>query len=414
MKNINVYDILKYSIIVFPLAFAGIPIYLHAPDYYASNLGIKIETIGLALLVLRLFDAFLDPLIGRISDYFFYIRHKIIYFGSFLLALGFWMIFHPYGSYILAWFFLSIFLCTLGFSLIAINIQAFGGLWDISSRQVIKVITIREAISLLGLLTASIMPTILYLYFKENNFHILSMILILIILISLIFFDKWFKLSSIKKPKSKSVSISFFYIFKNNIVKLFFISYFFSTFAASIPATIIIFYVRDYLLAEQFLGLFLLVYFLSGALSMPIWKHISVQYGIKNAWLFSMIFALFTFIWAFFLQPNHILGFFVICFLSGIAVGANLSLPSMIVAEFIKLNKHENLAASYYSISNFLSKFSLAIASGIALPILGFMGYQPGIIRDDYLFPFTYALLPCIFQVISIFVLYWFIIKKTS
>ena len=168
------------------------------------------------------------------------------------------------------------------------------------------------------------------------------------------------------------------------------------------------------LLAEQFLGLFLLVYFLSGALSMPIWKHISVQYGIKNAWLFSMIFALFTFIWAFFLQPNHILGFFVICFLSGIAVGANLSLPSMIVAEFIKLNKHENLAASYYSISNFLSKFSLAIASGIALPILGFMGYQPGIIRDDYLFPFTYALLPCIFQVISIFVLYWFIIKKTD
>ena len=58
MKNINVYDILKYSIIVFPLAFAGIPIYLHAPDYYASNLGIKIETIGIALLVLRLFDAF--------------------------------------------------------------------------------------------------------------------------------------------------------------------------------------------------------------------------------------------------------------------------------------------------------------------------------------------------------------------
>ena len=314
MKNINVYDILKYSIIVFPLAFAGIPIYLHAPDYYASNLGIKIETIGIALLVLRLFDAFLDPLIGRISDYFFYIRHKIIYFGSFLLALGFWMVFHPYGSYILTWFFLSIFLCTLGFSLIAINIQAFGGLWDISSRQVIKVITIREAISLLGLLTASIMPTILYLYYKENNFHILSIILILIILISLIFFDKWFKLASIKKPKSKSVSISFFYIFKNNIVKLFFISYFFSTFAASIPATIIIFYVRDYLLAEQFLGLFLLVYFLSGALSMPIWKHISVQYGIKNAWLFSMIFALFTFIWAFFLQPNHILGFLLYVF----------------------------------------------------------------------------------------------------
>ena len=83
------------------------------------------------------------------------------------------------------------------------------------------------------------------------------------------------------------------------------------------------------------------------------------------------------------------------------AVGANLGLPSAIIAEFINLNKHEKYAASYYSINNFLSKFSLAIASGIALPILGFMDYQPGIARTDFLFPVTYALLPCFFQIIS-------------
>ena len=68
------------------------------------------------------------------------------------------------------------------------------------------------------------------------------------------------------------------------------------------------------------------------------------------------------------------------------AVGANLGLPSAIIAEFISLNKHEKYAASYYSISNFLSKFSLAVASGIALPTLGFMGYQPGIPRTDFYF----------------------------
>ena len=85
------------------------------------------------------------------------------------------------------------------------------------------------------------------------------------------------------------------------------------------------------------------------------------------------------------------------------AVGANLGLPSAIIAEFISSNKNENYAASYYSINNFLSKFALAIASGVALPILGFMGYEAGIPRTDYLFPFTYAFLPCVFQIISLY-----------
>ena len=72
MQTLKTFSIFKYSIIVFPLAFAGILIYIHAPDYYSTNLGIKIEAIGISLLILRLLDAFLDPLIGYVSDKFFY------------------------------------------------------------------------------------------------------------------------------------------------------------------------------------------------------------------------------------------------------------------------------------------------------------------------------------------------------
>ena len=121
-------------------------------------------------------------------------------------------------------------------------------------------------------------------------------------------------------------------------MKLFFTSYFFSTFAASIPASLIIFYVRDYLVAENLLGLFLLVYFSSGALSMPLWKYLANKLSCKHAWLLSMVFALFSFFWAYFLQPNDILGFYAICLFSGMAVGANLALPSVIIAEYIYSN----------------------------------------------------------------------------
>jgi Na+/melibiose symporter-like transporter len=180
-------------------------------------------------------------------------------------------------------------------------------------------------------------------------------------------------------------------------------SYFLSAFAASIPATLIIFYVRDYLMAESFLGYFLVVYFASGAISMPLWKFLSNRYSCSQAWLFSMILAITTFIWAYFIYPQDIISFFIICLFSGMAVGANLALPSSIIAEYIHINKHEEYAASYYSISNFLSKFSLAVAAGTALPLLGFMDYQPGLPRIDNLFPITYALIPCIIQAIAIF-----------
>ncbi len=413
MQNVNVLSILKYSFIVFPLAFAGIPIYLHAPDYYSTNLGIKIEIIGFALLLLRLIDAFLDPLIGYYSDKFYYFRDKFIYIGSMNLILGFWMIFHPIDENILLWFCLGVFICTFGFSLVIINIQAFGGLWNISSKKIVVVMTTREGIGLIGLLVASVTPPFLFMYYGDKNFHILSIILITIMLVSLIQFYFWYKNAEINKPKVAGDSIKYRKVFQNKRLKIFYLSYFLSSFAASIPATMIIFYVRDYLMAEKFLGLFLLIYFLSGALSMPLWKYFSRKYSTIHSWFFSMIFAFFSFIWAFFLEPNQIIGFFIICLMSGIAVGANLALPSAIIAEFITSNKYHDYASSYYSITNFLSKFSLAIASGFVLPILGFLGYEPGTIRNDYLLPLIYALFPCIILVISAFLLSKLLDKKS-
>ena len=370
MQNTSIYNVLRYSLIAFPLAFAGIPIYLHAPDYYSVIMGLEIEIIGFSLLFLRIFDAFLDPLIGLVSDRYFNLRDKIIYFGAFLLFSGFWMIFHPINSNILIWFCLSIFICTLGFSVLSINLQAFGGLWDVPREKITKIITIRESIGLIGLLISAIIPTALYSYYGEENFHIFSIFLFFILIITLIFFSRWHKFSVIKKPKKISKNDVFRVILKNRNAKLFFTSYFLSAFAASIPATLIIFYVRDYLMAESFLGYFLVVYFTSGALSMPLWKFLSKRYSCTQAWLFSMILAITTFIWAYFIRSQDITEFFIICLFSGMAVGANLALPSSIIAEYIYINKHEEYAASYYSVNNFLSKFSWQLLLGLLCQFL--------------------------------------------
>tara|TARA_B100001758_G_C18414352_1_gene618288 strand:+ start:76 stop:1314 length:1239 start_codon:yes stop_codon:yes gene_type:complete len=403
MQNIDKYIILKYALIAFPLSFAGLPIYLHAPDFYTSFLGLNIEIIGLSLLFLRSIDAVFDPIIGYVSDRYFIHRLKIIYIGVFFLISGFWMIFNPIFeiNYIL-WFCLSIFLCTFGYSILQINVLAFGGLWNISKNQVTKVMSTREAIGLIGLLSASVLPTMLFYIFQEKSYNSIFMLLIIFLFISLSLFINWVKGAEINEPV-KFIKPSLSLIFSTNKIKIFYFTYFFNTFASSIPAALIIFYVRDYLLAESYLGLFLIIYFISGAISMPIWQKIAFNYTNIHSWAISMVFALITFIWAFLLKPGDIYGFFAVCLFSGMSVGANLALPAAIIADFIKEKNNQVYAASYYSITNFISKFSLAIATGISLPLLGFFGYVPGVQITGNLFPLIYAVFPCFILVFAIF-----------
>ena len=59
---------LRYGLLGLPLAFVALPLYVILPNHYAREFGMPLATLGAVLLGARLFDAFIDPLIGRWSD----------------------------------------------------------------------------------------------------------------------------------------------------------------------------------------------------------------------------------------------------------------------------------------------------------------------------------------------------------
>jgi Na+/melibiose symporter-like transporter len=177
-----------------------------------------------------------------------------------------------------------------------------------------------------------------------------------------------------------------------------------SNFASAIPAVLVLFFIRDRLAAEEWTGLFLLVYFLCGAASMPIWLIASRRYGKARSWAISMILALITFVWAFTLGPGDIVAFVLICGLSGAALGADLALPPAMVADRIVVAGHQNCATSYFAASALAAKASLALATGISLPLLDVLGYIPGIMAVSSVavsLSAIYALVPCAIKIIS-------------
>jgi Na+/melibiose symporter-like transporter len=171
--------------------------------------------------------------------------------------------------------------------------------------------------------------------------------------------------------------------------------------ASAVPATLVLFFIRDRLQAPAFEPLFLASYFAAGALSLPLWVRLVARIGLAPAWLVGMGLAVATFAWAALLGSGDVLGYTLVCIASGIALGADLSLPGALLAGVIQRAGHgERLEGGYFGWWNFATKLNLALAAGIALPLLGFFGYAPGAQDPQALRALTiaYCLLPCLLK----------------
>jgi Na+/melibiose symporter-like transporter len=154
----------------------------------------------------------------------------------------------------------------------------------------------------------------------------------------------------------------------------------------------------DRLLLAQYAGLFLVIYFAAAALALPLWAILSKRIGEARAWLLSMLLSVIVFVWAWQLPAGALYSFAVICIFSGAALGADLALPPALLAGVIGAAGHSGQReGAYFGLWNWMTKMNLALAAGIALPLLDYLGYTPGRATEPGLtaLGITYALLPC-------------------
>jgi Na+/melibiose symporter-like transporter len=94
-----------------------------------------------------------------------------------------------------------------------------------------------------------------------------------------------------------------------------------------------------------------------------------------------------------------------------------LAIPAALLAGIIGQHQDQGHAeGAYFGWWNLASKLNLALAAGVSLPLLGVLGYQPGLSSTDGLQALTvaYAVLPCILKLLAAAVLYRFFIQTPS
>jgi glycoside/pentoside/hexuronide:cation symporter, GPH family len=387
--------VLAYGLLGLPLAFAALPIYVHVPRFYAETAGLPLALLGVILLGARLLDAGIDPWLGWLADRV--PRRRMVALALVPFALGFVALLNPPEANAGPWLLVSLALTYLGFSAATVAYQAWGADIGTDSAARTRLTAAREGLGLLGVVLAAALPGLLAGNLNEGISRLSWILPPLLLVASLITFyangaepvvavGNQPLLPSLRRVMADRAFRRLLAVFVANGI------------ASALPATLFLFFVADVLGLEKSSGGLLALYFVAGAASLPLWVRLAGRFGRVMAWLGAMALAIAAFAGAGLLGPGDFWPFALICVASGLALGADLALPAAIAAD---LGERQGQAGACFGVWNFIAKLNLALAAGLALPLLAALDYVPGSGQGLLALTFAYALLPLAFKLLA-------------
>ncbi|KAF3997328.1 MFS transporter [Glaciimonas immobilis] len=400
--------LLKYGLFGLPLALVALPVYVYIPQFYADRFSISLSLIGLILLATRLFDAFIDPAIGRWLDGS-PARNRFkraIWVGVPPLIIGFSALFLPpvfAQKFPLVWLVLALLVVYVGFSIATIAYQSWGAALTQALDQRSRLTATREAFGLIGVVLAAALPGLLGTSWLPPVFVLLLLGSAAVLQIA----PQPGATAALRVADTNDHGVLL--PFRNRRFRWLFGIFMINGIAAAIPATLFLFFVDDQLQLGKYGGLFLMLYFVAGALSMPAWSALARRFGEARVWFAAMLLAIAAFIWAYRLTAGDMVPFGLICVMSGFALGADLLLPPALLAAVIADGGHSRQKeGAYFGIWNWATKINLALAAGVSLPLLQYLGYHPHLISPEGAQALTvgYAVLPCTLKLVAAAILW--------
>ena len=330
-----------YGLPGLPLAALLLPLYVYLPTFYAVDVGLGLGAVGAVLMAVRIWDVFTDPLIGTLSDRSrsrFGRRRPWMLAGAPLLLVSAYFLFLPAPGagwpYLLLW----VAVLTLGGTMVLLPYSAWGAELTEDYHGRSRVSASREVFVVVGTVLAIAMPAA----FGEDLGRGLGMLF-------------WFLLATlpvalalaltlVPEPAPKSGAAlpwrrSLGLLRNNGPFRRLILAYFLNGIANGLPATLFLLFAEYGLDAKASSGAFLMTYFLCGILSVPLWLRLTRPYDKHRVWIGAMLLACAVFVCVPLLGPGDASWFFLVCVLTGLALGADLVLPPSMQADVIDLDR---------------------------------------------------------------------------
>ena len=376
-----------YSLTDLPVMMSIFPVLVFIPRFYASDMGVSLELVGLYILVARIIDVFTDPLMGYISDHThsrFGRRKPWVVLSVPILMLAVYNLFMPpeaaTGSHLLLWMIVM----GIGTTMMIIPYYAWGAELTDDYNERSKVTGWRAGAGIVGQLSAQLIPAgALFFFGIGGSATVLELVgYAMLILMPICVLGTVLMTPEREVTVESRVSLlaGLKVMITNGPFLRLIIAFMIGQIGLNITTPLYIFFVADVLGAEAQSIYMLSLFYITSLTSIVFWVWLAGKIGKHRAY-----FAAFAVIS--FAHPLYLLlgeGDFwwmaPITILTGFAAGGfSQALPNSMKADVIDLDTlrtGENRAALYFSAWSFAQKATASIGASIALFGLALFGFD--------------------------------------
>jgi len=416
--SLRLTTLLAYGLPSLPTTILTFPLFVLLPTFYAQDLGLGLGLVGAVLLGSRIWDAVSDPLVGILSDHIntpWGRRRPWMIAGTPLALISLWFLLVPGegvgGGYLLGW---TIALY-IGGTMILIPYNAWGAEISGHYHERARVTSFREIFVLVGGITAAVLVAVLQSD-RAEALRITALIVVVTLPISVAIAVRFVP----DQPKSLEQRLTFSRaraaVRSNKPFQRLVAAFFLNSLANGFPITLFLLFVQHNLRADDtMLSWILGAYFVMALVSVPFWLVLSKRFGKHRVWTLAMILVCAFFIWVPLLGEGDAWWLLTISLFTGFGLGADLVLPPAMQADVVDLDElrhREKRTGVFFAVWSIALKLSLALAAGIAFPILEWVDFQrvvgdnlPGALLT---LAILYAIVPVIFKVAAIALMWRF------
>lgn len=384
--------VLGFGQLAVPLAFAGLPIAVFVSKFYTDDLNISIGTVGAILLIARLADFIVDPIIGYASDRTTWNlgrRRTWVLLGAPVFMLGVYMLFLPPRDatevHLLIW--IAVFY--LGWTMITIPYGAWGAELSGDYNERSRITGVREIFTLVGLALAGAIPVLLSVfggaaaadgagYWRTMEVLGLTIVGLTPFGVAIMF---W---STPEPPYGEAKHVSVWKGAQAALANLPFLRLFAATFAVRIASraaeVLFLFYLADAVgLVKSQRDQFPLTLIVSAIVFAPLWIWLGGVITKHKALSLAMMMGVGVFVAMPFFQEAGYLPNLILFMVLGAAFSAPYTLGQSIAADVVDLDSlktHEPRAGLIISFFGLAIKGGDAIGAGFALMLVGYLGFD--------------------------------------
>ncbi|WP_294639290.1 MFS transporter [uncultured Aquabacterium sp.] len=400
----------RYGLLGMPLAFVAVPLYVVLPQHYGQTLGVPLGLLGAVLLLTRLGDAVIDPWLGGRVDRLLGQPARVrvaVALCAVLLVLAFVALFFPpvRGTHaLLGWCAVTLVFTFGAYSLASVAHLAWGTRLGGAPLQRARLVAWREGFALVGVLLANVLAT------QAGPGWTAAVLALTLVLGVLALWrgpspgaDASFVQD--RAVASASESSTLWRPWRGEGFRRLMTLFLLNGIASAVPATLVLFFIHDRLQAPEWAPLCLGAYFLMAALSVPWWLRVLARKGPMRAWALGMGLATAAFAGVNLLGPGDTAPYLVVCLAAGWALGADLTAPGTLLTGVVQRSGEAGQAeGAFAGWWQWATKLNLALAAGVALPLLEALGYTPGARDAEALLALglVYGGLPCLFKLMAL------------